>query len=117
MLLQRRQHADGFFFLMIRPPPRSTLFPYPTLFRSQPADHGHHQRHQRRAGARWRAPRRGQRRQWSGGRRPHPPHDHRRADPNSPRPNPSPTSTPHPPPSPQKKQHPPPPPPPPPPPY
>src|SRR3712207_7472256 len=27
-----------FFFLMIRRPPRSTLFPYPTLFRSQPAD-------------------------------------------------------------------------------
>src|SRR5690606_40447721 len=26
-----------FFFLMIRPPPRSTLFPYTTLFRS-PAD-------------------------------------------------------------------------------
>src|SRR2546422_2497049 len=26
-----------FFFLMIRRPPRSTLFPYPTLFRS-PAD-------------------------------------------------------------------------------
>src|SRR2546430_17492808 len=24
----------GFFFLMIRPPPRSTLFPYTTLFRS-----------------------------------------------------------------------------------
>src|SRR5438067_10582827 len=24
-----------FFFLMIRPPPRSTLFPYTTLFRSQ----------------------------------------------------------------------------------
>src|SRR2546429_5605386 len=24
-----------FFFLMIRPPPRSTLFPYPPLFRSQ----------------------------------------------------------------------------------
>src|SRR5256886_12903559 len=24
-----------FFFLMIRRPPRSTLFPYPTLFRSQ----------------------------------------------------------------------------------
>src|SRR2546429_4999522 len=23
-----------FFFLMIRPPPKSTLFPYPTLFRS-----------------------------------------------------------------------------------
>src|SRR5476651_1448951 len=31
-------HAVGhfiFFFLMIRPPPRSTLFPYTTLFRSQ----------------------------------------------------------------------------------
>src|SRR2546430_16208422 len=27
------------FFLMIRRPPRSTLFPYTTLFRSQP-DHG-----------------------------------------------------------------------------
>src|SRR5438477_9013433 len=26
----------SFFFLMIRPPPRSTLFPYTTLFRSQP---------------------------------------------------------------------------------
>src|SRR5467141_4514304 len=25
----------NFFFLMIRRPPRSTLFPYPTLFRSQ----------------------------------------------------------------------------------
>src|SRR5438309_10642549 len=25
-----------FFFLMIRPPPRSTLFPYTTLFRSIP---------------------------------------------------------------------------------
>src|SRR3989440_12014011 len=25
-----------FFFLMIRRPPRSTLFPYTTLFRSQP---------------------------------------------------------------------------------
>src|SRR5260370_414590 len=25
-----------FFFLMIRPPPRSTLFPYTTLFRSAP---------------------------------------------------------------------------------
>src|SRR3712207_5447998 len=27
-----------FFFLMIRRPPRSTLFPYTTLFRSQPHD-------------------------------------------------------------------------------
>src|SRR3712207_8169669 len=26
----------GFFFLMIRRPPRSTLFPYTTLFRSNP---------------------------------------------------------------------------------
>src|SRR6201993_4912602 len=26
-----------FFFLMIRRPPRSTLFPYPTLFRSRPS--------------------------------------------------------------------------------
>src|SRR5438105_11862998 len=26
-----------FFFLMIRRPPRSTLFPYTTLFRSEPA--------------------------------------------------------------------------------
>src|SRR5687768_18501535 len=25
-----------FFFLLIRPPPRSTLFPYTTLFRSNP---------------------------------------------------------------------------------
>src|SRR2546427_12471129 len=29
-----------FFFLMIRRPPRSTLFPYTTLFRSVPADEG-----------------------------------------------------------------------------
>src|SRR5450755_1020985 len=28
--------SPTFFFLMIRPPPRSTLFPYTTLFRSQP---------------------------------------------------------------------------------
>src|SRR2546430_13311468 len=27
-----------FFFLMIRRPPRSTLFPYTTLFRSEPAE-------------------------------------------------------------------------------
>src|SRR5215204_7235485 len=27
------------FFLMIRRPPRSTLFPYTTLFRSRPAGH------------------------------------------------------------------------------
>src|SRR5258708_4378459 len=29
-----RHVADRFFFLMIRRPPRSTLFPYTTLFRS-----------------------------------------------------------------------------------
>src|SRR3712207_8519540 len=31
-----------FFFLMIRRPPRSTLFPYTTLFRSQHARGPHH---------------------------------------------------------------------------
>src|SRR2546422_7045362 len=30
----RQQHDIFFFFLMIRRPPRSTLFPYTTLFRS-----------------------------------------------------------------------------------
>src|SRR3712207_8392166 len=30
----RAHHEYLFFFLMIRRPPRSTLFPYPTLFRS-----------------------------------------------------------------------------------
>src|SRR5215216_7595189 len=29
-----KQRTDFFFFLMIRRPPRSTLFPYTTLFRS-----------------------------------------------------------------------------------
>src|SRR5256885_3812933 len=29
-------YLDRFFFLMIRRPPRSTLFPYTTLFRSPP---------------------------------------------------------------------------------
>src|SRR2546430_14504093 len=29
---------DPFFFLMIRRPPRSTLFPYTTLFRSEAVD-------------------------------------------------------------------------------
>src|SRR3712207_8840370 len=32
--LVRHLYALGFFFLMIRRPPRSTLFPYTTLFRS-----------------------------------------------------------------------------------
>src|SRR2546428_8642368 len=31
-----------FFFLMIRRPPRSTLFPYTTLFRSVPLVPGYH---------------------------------------------------------------------------
>src|SRR2546422_6602158 len=31
-----------FFFLMIRRPPRSTLFPYTTLFRSRRHLHGEH---------------------------------------------------------------------------
>src|SRR6266704_4043576 len=34
------QHFSIFFFLMIRRPPRSTLFPYTTLFRSQALDAG-----------------------------------------------------------------------------
>src|SRR2546430_7912596 len=33
--------SDVFFFLMIRRPPRSTLFPYTTLFRSRPRQHLH----------------------------------------------------------------------------
>src|SRR2546430_10792390 len=42
-----------FFFLMIRRPPRSTLFPYTTLFRSRARDRAcgrprHHQGHHRR---------------------------------------------------------------------
>src|SRR2546430_4151207 len=32
--------ASVFFFLMIRRPPRSTLFPYTTLFRSEGVDKG-----------------------------------------------------------------------------
>src|SRR5256885_16436532 len=31
-----RNWRISFFFLMIRPPPRSPLFPYTTLFRSEP---------------------------------------------------------------------------------
>src|SRR3712207_7230206 len=34
-----RLFTVGFFFLMIRRPPRSTLFPYTTLFRSEPHRH------------------------------------------------------------------------------
>src|SRR2546427_4337012 len=35
--LSRSNRSYFFFFLMIRRPPRSTLFPYTTLFRSCPA--------------------------------------------------------------------------------
>src|SRR3712207_8711872 len=41
-----------FFFLMIRRPPRSTLFPYTTLFRSWRGDLGRVRGGVRRAGAR-----------------------------------------------------------------
>src|SRR3712207_8041921 len=34
-----------FFFLMIRRPPRSTLFPYTTLFRSADESHGDREQH------------------------------------------------------------------------
>src|SRR3712207_7489744 len=37
-----------FFFLMIRRPPRSTLFPYTTLFRSESRDSQRHHRGQNR---------------------------------------------------------------------
>src|SRR6266498_511652 len=39
-----------FFFLMIRRPPRSTLFPYTTLFRSRPGRAGRHLRRLHPAG-------------------------------------------------------------------
>src|SRR5256885_5222692 len=35
ILVRRPSTRSFFFFLMIRRPPRSTLFPYTTLFRSQ----------------------------------------------------------------------------------
>src|SRR2546430_5727816 len=35
--MKARRLGSPFFFLMIRRPPRSTLFPYTTLFRSPPA--------------------------------------------------------------------------------
>src|SRR6266480_6357723 len=44
MYILVRQHCQlymiYFFFLMIRRPPRSTLFPYTTLFRSRGPAHG-----------------------------------------------------------------------------
>src|SRR2546430_11022592 len=41
-----------FFFLIIRRPPRSTLFPYPTLFRSPPRPRTACCRHSARCGPR-----------------------------------------------------------------
>src|SRR2546422_10057671 len=65
------QHVVSFFFLMIRRPPRSTLFPYTTLFRSHhPAiqavnvgrgprgGNGHRHQHILRSAAHGRCPRR-----------------------------------------------------------
>src|SRR3712207_7968091 len=49
--LRSQERATWVFFLMIRRPPRSTLFPYTTLFRShlrRPAEPGgHHHRAER----------------------------------------------------------------------
>src|SRR5437764_6687794 len=45
----------SFFFLSLRPPPRSTLFPYTTLFRSRRAIR-RSWRHWRRPGAPWARP-------------------------------------------------------------
>src|SRR6266496_2848197 len=41
---------NGFFFLMIRRPPRSTLFPYTTLFRSRRRSRCRHRRRGSRSG-------------------------------------------------------------------
>src|SRR5688572_31678300 len=45
-----------FFFLLIRRPPRSTLFPYTTLFRSAAPRDRHAAPHDRRGGRRAREP-------------------------------------------------------------
>src|SRR6266511_131706 len=39
--MSSRFSCSSFFFLMIRRPPRSTLFPYTTLFRSRPVGGDH----------------------------------------------------------------------------
>src|SRR2546430_11875134 len=46
--MSRRGRHRFFFFLMIRRPPRSTLFPYTTLFRSGLGAQDPHDRGQRR---------------------------------------------------------------------
>src|SRR3989454_6272264 len=43
-----------FFFLMIRRPPRSTLFPYTTLFRSQMSEHEDRPERHATTGRAWR---------------------------------------------------------------
>src|SRR3712207_9265797 len=65
--VKRRRNAEvvvcifaiSFFFLMIRRPPRSTLFPYTTLFRSHPEDPGGGQEVLRQGPEPRREPRRG----------------------------------------------------------
>src|SRR6266487_5256467 len=44
--VQASMRVRGVFFVLIRPPPSSTLFPYTTLFRSR--GHPHELRHHRR---------------------------------------------------------------------
>src|SRR5207248_8188079 len=39
LLLHSQHYLARFFFFMLRRPPRSTLFPYTTLFRSHPGQH------------------------------------------------------------------------------
>src|SRR3712207_9242440 len=61
----RGEEKVSFFFLMIRRPPRSTLFPYTTLFRSARRDHARARRVAREAGTRGaRAVARGARARW-----------------------------------------------------
>src|SRR5471030_3425129 len=43
--IENRSSHSFFFFLMIRRPPRSTLFPYTTLFRSRAPPAGYGPRH------------------------------------------------------------------------
>src|SRR5207253_10310861 len=63
---RRDRYSYVFFFLIIRPPPRSTLFPYTTLFRSTtwPAS----TRRPRRGAGRRRSTSRGASSTWSGTR-------------------------------------------------
>src|ERR1043166_61196 len=58
MVLRLSVHVSAFFFLMIRRPPRSTLFPYTTLFRSPHTSRRCPGRDVSRSGFHSRAPRR-----------------------------------------------------------